>query len=101
MRVILRSAYDIIDSGMVVRLKVGGILAEQEVTSGAWIEAVESAYNEAKCYSIEEWRYLVVDDYQGGGGQRPVGKHLVRLALYDDDHKRYIYEEPVEVEVVA
>lgn len=79
----------------------GTIRAEEDVRDGHWIDAVEVAYNNWKGYPIDQHRVLVVDDYRGGGFQQPVGQHSVILALYDDEGKRYIYDDPIRVEVVG
>jgi hypothetical protein len=76
------------------------LLVEETVQDGNWIDAVERGYNRVQGYRSDESRVMVVDDYKGGGFQQPIGRHRVMLARYDDQGKRYLYEDPIHVEVV-
>jgi hypothetical protein len=79
----------------------GAPFAEETVIDGDWMEAVEVAYNRVMSREMMGVRYvLVVDEYRGGGWQQPIGQHRIMLAVYDDAAKRYLYDDPIRVEVI-
>lgn len=74
-------------------------IAESTFDHGAWISAVEQALNDAKGYDKDERRFLITDQYLGGGPMPPFGIHRVQFARYDPAANAYRVDEPLNVEV--
>lgn len=74
-------------------------IAEAEFEHGGWVSAAEEALNDAKGYTGDERRFLIVDRYMGGGYAQPFGLHMVHFGRYDADAVAYRYDEEMRMEV--